>query len=115
MVPVKLWYWLSWKIFRLACLNDNESYLDINSNLTAFDRLSSDVDCQSDVATVATVQSESKNYVGGGLMTSVRSRAGRLIRPVVRLIETMQEQKIDNQVNTLVWISMCHFLLLLLL
>lgn len=88
---------------RLVCPIDNESDLDINSNLTAFDRLSSDVDCQSDVATVATVQSDSTNDVGR-LMTSVRSGAGRLIRPVVRLIETMQVQKLDNQVNAPVWI-----------
>lgn len=82
---------------------DDEIDLDINSNLTALDQLSSDVDCQSDVATVVTVQSVNQNDVGG-LVTSVRSRAGRFIRPVVRLIETMQVQRIDNQVNAPMWI-----------
>lgn len=85
-----------------ACSIDNESDLDMNSNLSAFD-LSSDVDSQSNVTTVVSAQFDSKTDVGG-LMTSVRSRAGRIIRPVVRLIETMQVQKVDNKVNAPVWI-----------
>lgn len=90
---------------RLPYSVDDEIDLDMNSNLTALDRLSSDVDCQSNVAIVVTVQSVNQNDVGG-LMTSVRSRAVRIIRPVVRLIETMQVQRIDNQVNAPMWI---HF------
>lgn len=81
---------------RLEYSIGDEADLDTNSNLTALDRLSSDADCQSDAATVMTVQSVNQNDVGG-LMTTVRSRAERIIRPVVRFIETMQVQKFENE------------------
>lgn len=83
---------------------DTDRVIDTNSNLFEYVQPLTDSASLSDVVTVASVQSNDLYDPGLGLLTSVRSKAGRIIKPVVRLIETMQLQRVDNCVKLPVWV-----------